>query len=185
MSATMPGSRRPRSGNGDPLTTLDLLPDGRAEHQPELVAESMSDTWRVRAALDERIAGLEWMSEETKERAHAKLASFRAKIGYPDEWRDYSSFDVVAGDHYGNVVRGRLFETRRTFDQLGQLAGQRRVEAHAGVEHLPVDPDHDERGHHRHHVVAGRGGLPGDGRDDQDRGEAENGLRASGHAGPS
>jgi putative endopeptidase len=36
----------------------------------------------VRSRIDE----VDWMSLDTKKRAHAKLARFRAKIGYPDKW---------------------------------------------------------------------------------------------------
>jgi putative endopeptidase len=36
----------------------------------------------VRTRIDE----VEWMSADTKKRAHAKLTRFRAKIGYPDKW---------------------------------------------------------------------------------------------------
>ena len=31
------------------------------------------------------------MTEETKQRAYDKLDTFRPKIGYPDEFRDYSA----------------------------------------------------------------------------------------------
>jgi len=40
--------------------------------------------------LEERLRKLTWMSEETKEKAFKKQKVFKAKIGYPDKWRDYS-----------------------------------------------------------------------------------------------
>ena len=40
--------------------------------------------------LEVRLKNLTWMSEETKEKAFKKQKVFRAKIGYPDKWRDYS-----------------------------------------------------------------------------------------------
>jgi predicted metalloendopeptidase len=64
----------------------------------------------LRAAFDESIGDLEWMSDETKARARRKLAAFNAKIGYPDVWRDYSGLDIVAGDLVDNVYRVRQFE---------------------------------------------------------------------------
>ena len=49
---------------------------------------------RLLDAYGESIRSLEWMSEETKDRALAKLATFNPKIGYPVTWRDYSTLDL-------------------------------------------------------------------------------------------
>ena len=56
---------------------------------------------------------LDWMSEETKQRAFDKLDTFRPKIGYPDTWRDYSALEVSADDLLGNVLASAAFETDR------------------------------------------------------------------------
>ncbi len=63
----------------------------------------------VRAAMGARLDALDWMSDETKIEAHAKLANFGLKIGYPDTWRDYSALEVVNGDLFGNAVNIRRF----------------------------------------------------------------------------
>src|SRR5690625_4674811 len=44
-------------------------------------------------AYRQSITELDWMGEETKQRALAKLAAFTPKIGYPDTWRDYSTLE--------------------------------------------------------------------------------------------
>ena len=72
------------------------------------------------AAYRESISHLDWMSEDTKERAYEKLATFRPKIGYPERFRDYSGLQVVPGDLVGNVMNASIFETDR---QLGKLGG--------------------------------------------------------------
>jgi putative endopeptidase len=59
------------------------------------------------------IDGLAWMSATTKVEAHAKLARYGVKIGYPDVWRDYGALEVKAGDPVGNAVRAAQFEYRR------------------------------------------------------------------------
>ena len=64
-------------------------------------------------AFDERIDTLEWMSPETKKRANEKLTQFTVKIGYPDEWRDYSKLVVKRGDLVGNARRAASFEYDR------------------------------------------------------------------------
>jgi predicted metalloendopeptidase len=70
-------------------------------------------------AMDRRIDGLEWMSPETKMRAHEKLSKFNVKVGYPDEWRDYSTLDVRRGDLFGNARRAAAFEYDRNLAKLG------------------------------------------------------------------
>jgi len=71
-------------------------------------------------SLDEDIAGLPWMSEETKKQAKIKLQAIRNKIGYPDVWRDYSKLTITRGDLMGNFLRGNEFETRRRIAKIGK-----------------------------------------------------------------
>ena len=59
------------------------------------------------------IDGLAWMSPATKIQAHAKLAKYGIKIGYPDHWRDYTALEVKSGDPLGNAVRAQQFEYHR------------------------------------------------------------------------
>jgi putative endopeptidase len=61
-----------------------------------------------------------WMSPETKQKALAKLATFRPKIGYPKKWRDYSSLEIRRDDLVGNVQRAAAFEWNRMLDKLGK-----------------------------------------------------------------
>lgn len=65
------------------------------------------------------ISFLTWMTDETRQRALEKLASFTTKIGYPDRWRDYSSL-MIDDDLVGNVRRAFEFELQRNLDKLGQ-----------------------------------------------------------------
>ena len=62
----------------------------------------------------------EWMSAETRAEALAKLAKFRAKIGHPTRWVDYSSVKIVRDDLLGNVVRARDFDFARELAKLGK-----------------------------------------------------------------
>jgi putative endopeptidase len=59
------------------------------------------------------IDNLAWMSPATKKEAHAKLAKYGVKIGYPDVWRDYGALEVKAGDPIGNGIRAAQFEYHR------------------------------------------------------------------------
>jgi putative endopeptidase len=65
------------------------------------------------------ITDLDWMTSETKQRAFRKLETFRPKIGYPDEFRDYSSIDVRADDLWHNVGAAAAFEHDRQLAKIG------------------------------------------------------------------
>lgn len=68
-------------------------------------------------AYEKSIKELEWMGEETKVEALRKLSKFSPKIGYPDEWRDYSALEIESGDLYGNLKRAALAEHQRQIDR--------------------------------------------------------------------
>jgi putative endopeptidase len=87
-------------------------PESKAKMQ-ELVAN-------LRAALSERIDTLEWMTPETKSRAHEKLATFTPKIGYPDVWKDYSSLQVRRDDLMGNARRAAEWHWQYQVARLDQ-----------------------------------------------------------------
>lgn len=75
----------------------------------------------LQRALGMRIENLDWMSDETKERALEKLNTFHAKIGYPDKWRDYSNLDISAdASLWENIVRVAKFEDAFWLDKIGQ-----------------------------------------------------------------
>ena len=65
------------------------------------------------------ISALDWMGEETKARALAKVDAFSLKIGYPDEWRDYSDLKV-GEDLVDNIRAANRWENARDFAKLGK-----------------------------------------------------------------
>lgn len=88
------------------------FPPRAKERMVELVA-NLIEAYRI------DIRELDWMSEQTKAKALDKLDAFVPKIGYPDEWRDYSDLEVREGDLVGNVRRAYAFETDRDWRKLG------------------------------------------------------------------
>lgn len=75
----------------------------------------------LRVALGKHIDALTWMSPETKQKAHEKLATFTVKIGYPDKWKDYSGISVdPALSYLENVLAASLWYTRDNYDKLGK-----------------------------------------------------------------
>lgn len=74
----------------------------------------------LRSAYRERINDLSWMSAETKEKALKKLNAFTYKIGYPDEWRDYSELAIKANSYVQNIIQVRKFGYNRMLEKLGK-----------------------------------------------------------------
>lgn len=70
-------------------------------------------------AYEKSIKELDWMSDATKTEALRKLSKFTPKIGYPDEWRDYSMLDIEANDLFGNLRRAAEAEHLRQLNRHG------------------------------------------------------------------
>ncbi|MCW6534315.1 M13 family metallopeptidase [Sphingomonas lycopersici] len=87
---------------------------------PEAKAAADDLVKNVITAMGERLRKLEWMAPETKQKALAKLATFRPKIGYPVKWRDYSALEVKRDDLVGNVARANEFDFQRDLNKLGK-----------------------------------------------------------------
>ncbi len=87
---------------------------------PETKAAADELVHNLIAAMGRRIDKLDWMTADTKAKAHAKLAAFTPKVGYPSQWRDMSGLAIARNDLLGNAMRANQFG----FDyQLGKLGG--------------------------------------------------------------
>ena len=74
----------------------------------------------IKNALSQEIDDASWMSPQTKQLAHVKLAAQVDKIAYPDHWRDYSSLEIKRDDFVGNVERAASFEINRRIAKFGK-----------------------------------------------------------------
>ena len=72
------------------------------------------------AALREDLTTLSWMSNDTRQKAIAKLEAYVRKIGYPDKWRDYEALHVNRGAYYNNAVLAGEFDFRRNLSKIGK-----------------------------------------------------------------
>ena len=75
----------------------------------------------LQTALGQHIDALEWMSAETKAKAHEKLATFTVKIGYPDKWKDYSSLSInPLYSYWDNMKQASAWYTADNISKLGK-----------------------------------------------------------------
>ncbi|GAA3813084.1 M13 family metallopeptidase [Cellulomonas soli] len=92
-----------------------------AQHFPAAHKERMETlVEHLVEAYRESISALDWMGQETKVKALAKLDAFTPKIGYPVRWRDYAALEVDASDLLGNVRRAFAFEQDRELHKIGR-----------------------------------------------------------------
>lgn len=66
------------------------------------------------------ISTLDWMGQQTRERALTKLGKFTPKIGYPVKWEDYSALEVAPDDLLGNVLRIGAWNTDHELAKIGK-----------------------------------------------------------------
>ena len=74
----------------------------------------------LRKAFAIRINQLDWMSTATKEKALAKLAAFRPKIGYPDKWKNYDSLEISSEKYFENILNVGQWNYNYMINQLGK-----------------------------------------------------------------
>ena len=74
----------------------------------------------LRKAMAQSIDGLDWMGEETKEQAIAKLDAFDPKIGYRDNLESYEGLTITPGAPVANRMASAEWEWQ---EMLGKLGG--------------------------------------------------------------
>ena len=89
------------------------FPASSKEKMIEMVAN-------LQAALGERIDALEWMSDETKAKAQEKLGTFIVKVGYPDNWKDYTALEIKNDSYWANICRANVFAHNDMMEDEGE-----------------------------------------------------------------
>ena len=83
-------------------------------------AKTQLMTEQIESAMKQEIESLAWMSPATKQEALRKLHVIRNKIGYPNQWRDYTTLEIKPDDYIGDVSRSYRFEDARQWHKLGK-----------------------------------------------------------------
>lgn len=74
----------------------------------------------IRSAYRARIEQSDWMDDATKAEALDKLKNFGVKIGYPDQWRDFSGLEIKVDDLVGNIHRVNAWMNDDMVAKLGR-----------------------------------------------------------------
>lgn len=104
------------SALGDALGQLYVeryFPPEAKEYMLNLV-RNLQDTYK------QRIKKLDWMSDSTKKVAIEKLEAFHLKIGYPDEWEDYSSINITDSLLIQNLINIGQWQYEDMISKLGK-----------------------------------------------------------------
>lgn len=95
-----------------------------AKYFPASSKEKMLElVGNLQKALSERIAGLEWMSDETKAKAQEKLSAFIVKTVIRIR-RDYTALEIKDDSYWANVCRLNIFEMDYMLQQAGKPVDQ-------------------------------------------------------------
>ena len=90
----------------------------------EAKAEMITLIDYLKKSYVQHISNLSWMSDETKTKALDKLSKFTVKVGYPDEWKDYSKLQVLSknegGTLYGNLKNVADWAYQKELDKVGK-----------------------------------------------------------------
>jgi len=87
---------------------------------PEAKARMQEMVRNLILAMRDDILTRPWMSDETKERAMAKIATFNPKIGYPDKWKDYSKVEIHRDAFFEDNIAGRRFVVEDDLQTVGK-----------------------------------------------------------------
>ena len=86
--------------------------------QQEKAANEMID--HLFAAMKTHIQNLEWMGPETKQKALAKLATYKRKIGYNRNPRGYKGLKIDRSIYADNIRRASMFQIARNAEDIGK-----------------------------------------------------------------
>ncbi len=80
------------------------------------MAEMVTD---IISSFKERLQVIDWMSDQTRQKAIQKLDKLVIKIGHPSIYRDYSEIIIKEDDLIGNIRRSIQFEIKRQMVRTG------------------------------------------------------------------
>jgi putative endopeptidase len=92
----------------------------RATSRPESRAAMERLVANLRAALKARLERLDWMTDETKQRAIEKWNTFMPKIGYPEKWRSWDGLALSRESYARNLFATAKFNHEWQMGKIGK-----------------------------------------------------------------
>lgn len=92
----------------------------KAAFSPQAKAHMTQMVENLKAALGQDIDGLQWMSAATKKQALVKLHAIVDKVGYPNQWLDYTSIELSPANYYADVANTTAFQYHRQLNKIGK-----------------------------------------------------------------
>ncbi|WP_303309798.1 M13 family metallopeptidase [Hymenobacter sp. BT730] len=86
---------------------------------PAAKQKALEMVTNIKASMAEHIQTNTWMSDGTKAEALKKLNALRVKIGYPDEWKDYSALTITRDSYLKNLLAAREWDYRQEAKKYG------------------------------------------------------------------
>ncbi len=114
------------------------------EFSPHAKARVLTMVQEIETMLGDDLQSLDWMAPATKEQALLKLRAVAGKIGYPSQWRDYSSVKIVRGQAVANDERATEFEIHRQLNKIGQPVDRNEWEVTPPTANAYYDSQHNE-----------------------------------------
>ncbi|SLJ99233.1 putative endopeptidase [Novosphingobium mathurense] len=125
------GIAQVQGGLGQPLSQLYV----HAYYDEDTRRKTSELITYIMAAMEKRIPTRDWLSDKTKVAALEKLKAFNNKVGYPDEWIDYSSVKIVPDNPVANAKAIISFGLKR---ELAKLGGPVKSDDFNGESTLPI-----------------------------------------------
>jgi putative endopeptidase len=112
---------------------------------PAAKARALAMVNNLKAALRERLATRDWMSDSTRKEAYAKLDAFMDKIGYPDKWLNYTPLQVKPGNsYYANMRAVWSFLNKDDVKRIGKPVDRTRWQMTPPTVNAYYDPSMNE-----------------------------------------
>jgi putative endopeptidase len=74
----------------------------------------------MQTTFSERIKKLDWMSEETKQKALEKLFAITKKIAFSDKWKTYEGLTVSRDNYFENVRNCSIWHYNEMVNRMGK-----------------------------------------------------------------
>lgn len=88
--------------------------------KPEAKQRMLDLVNNLQTTFEDRIKRLDWMSEETKQRALEKLHAFTKKIAYPDKWKAYEGVTITGNNFLDNVQNAGEWSYNYMVSRMGK-----------------------------------------------------------------